>query len=68
MSDILKRKIVKPPHYCNYCGDQLCRIEVVNVKTKRDCGHVWKCMDCNQQFIGYGDPHEYPNLRRGKSK
>lgn len=64
---ILKRKLVKPPHYCNRCDEQLIRIEVVNVKTGRDCGHTWKCLECQTQYIGFGDPHEYPNLRRRKA-
>ncbi len=55
------RKLVKPPHYCNSCNDQLYRVEVVNIKTRADCGHYWRCADCNLNFIGYGDPHEYPN-------
>lgn len=53
--------LIKPPHFCTGCGEQLYRIEVVNVKTRADCGHYWRCDDCDLNLIGYGDPHEYPN-------
>ncbi len=53
-----------PPHFCRNCGDQLRRAEIVNVRTGEDMGHVWQCDECEVQYIGFGDPHEYPNGKK----
>jgi hypothetical protein len=47
------------PNYCPQCRFQLCKVEVVNVKTQERMGHYWVCYDCEKGYVGFGNPDEY---------
>lgn len=44
---------------CRECGDQLCRLEVHDVKANVAMGHYWKCYPCDVGYVGFGEAGEY---------
>ena len=47
---------------CYHCGKQLVKIDIYNINNQFR-GHAWRCTDCMEDSIGYGDPGEWnPDL------